>query len=168
MSKRNLCPRVRDDERGVEHDVHDTRLTGAMVAQCYNPPQFFTSLPSIPKAAPSIAAPAPATAPVAPPIPAQPTTPPQPSIKTRTPSPMQVDPANVPLPTLSTASRTTPRSAMSSPPSPRTQRIIQRMQQEAAALASGSVSPPRGRATTREGQELRNALRDMFGLEVSM
>ena len=33
MSKRNLCPRARDDEQGVEHDVHDTRLTGAMVAQ---------------------------------------------------------------------------------------------------------------------------------------
>ena len=134
---------------------------------CYNPPQIFTSLPNIPKAAPSTAAPAPVTAPVAPPIPAQPaqpTTPSQLYIKTRTPSPMQVDPVNVPLPTPSTASRTTPRSAMSSPPSPRTQRIIQRMQQEAAALASGSISPPRGRATTREGQELRNALHDMFGL----
>ena len=33
MSKRNLCPRARDDERGVEHNVHDTQLTGAMVAQ---------------------------------------------------------------------------------------------------------------------------------------
>ena len=28
-----LCPRARDDERGVAHDVHDTRLTGAMVAR---------------------------------------------------------------------------------------------------------------------------------------
>ena len=53
---------------------------------------------------------------------------------------------------------------MSSPPSPRTQHIVQRMQQEAAALASGSASPLRGRATTREGQELRNALHAMFGL----
>ena len=33
MCKRNLCPRARDNKRGVEHDVHDTRLTGAMVAQ---------------------------------------------------------------------------------------------------------------------------------------
>ena len=33
MSKRNLCPRARDDERGVKHDMHDTWLTGAMVAQ---------------------------------------------------------------------------------------------------------------------------------------
>ena len=134
---------------------------------CYNPPQFFTSLPGPPKVAPSTAAPAPVAAPVAPPIPTQPTQPtasPQPYIKTRLPSPMQVDPANVPLPTPSTASRTTPHSAMSSPPSPRTQRIVQHMQQEAAALASGSVSPPRGRATAREGQELRNALHAMFGL----
>ena len=77
---------------------------------------------------------------------------------------MQVDPANVPLPTPSTASHTTPHSSMSSPPSPRTQRIIQRMQQEAVALASGSASPPRGRATTREWQELRNALHAMFRL----
>ena len=77
---------------------------------------------------------------------------------------MQVDPANVPLPTLSTASHTTPHSSMLSPPSPRTQHIIQCMQQEAAALASGSASPPRGRATTREGQELHNALHAMFGL----
>ena len=33
MCKRNLCPRARDNKRGVEHDVHDMRLTGAMVAQ---------------------------------------------------------------------------------------------------------------------------------------
>ena len=77
---------------------------------------------------------------------------------------MQVDPANVPLPTPSTASYTTPHSSMLSPPFPRTQRIVQQMQQEAVALASGSASPPRGRATTREGQELYNALHAMFGL----
>ena len=28
-----MCPQARDDEQGVEHDVHDTRLIGAMVAQ---------------------------------------------------------------------------------------------------------------------------------------
>ena len=28
-----MCPRARDDERGVEHDVHDMWLTGAMVVQ---------------------------------------------------------------------------------------------------------------------------------------
>ena len=28
-----MCLRVRDDEQGVEHDVHDMQLTGAMVAQ---------------------------------------------------------------------------------------------------------------------------------------
>ena len=33
MCKRNLCPRARDNKRGVKHDVHDTQLTGAMVAQ---------------------------------------------------------------------------------------------------------------------------------------
>ena len=113
------------------------------VGECYNPPQFFASLPSLPKAAPSTAIPAPVAAPVIPPIsaqPAQPTTQPQPYIKPRSPSPMQVDPANVPLPTLSTASCTTPQSSMSSPPSPRTQRIIQQMQQEAAVLASSSIS----------------------------
>ena len=31
--RESVCPRARDDERGVEHDVHDTRLTGAMVAR---------------------------------------------------------------------------------------------------------------------------------------
>ena len=133
-------------------------------SDCYDPPQFFSSLPSIPSTALPTMAPAPATAPVAPLIPAQPTALPQPYIKPLLPSPMQVDPANVPLHTPSTASRTTPHSSMSSPPSPRTQRIVQRMQQEAVALASGSASPPRGRATTREGQELRNALHAMFGL----
>ena len=136
---------------------------------CYDSPQFFASLPSFPIAAPPTAAPALVAAPVAPLIPAQParpTAPPQPYIKPRSPSPMQVDPANVPLPTPSTASHMTPHSSMSSPPSPRTQRIIQWMQQEAAALTSGSVSPPRGRATTREGQELCNTLNAMFGLPV--
>ena len=29
----SVCPRARDDGRGVAHNVHDTRLTGAMVAQ---------------------------------------------------------------------------------------------------------------------------------------
>ena len=28
----SVRPRARDDGRGVEHDMHDTRLTGAMVA----------------------------------------------------------------------------------------------------------------------------------------
>ena len=135
--------------------------------RCYDPPQFFASLPGVPIAALPTTVSAPATAPVAPLIPAQPAqpaAPPQPHIKLRSPSPMQVNPANVPLPTLSTASHTTPHSSMSSPPSPRTQRIVQRMQQEAATLDSGSISPPRGRATTREGQELCNALHAMFGL----
>ena len=77
---------------------------------------------------------------------------------------MEVDPANVPLPTPSTASRMTPHLPMSSPPSPRTQRIIQQMQQEAVVLASGSTSPPRGRATTRETHDLRNTLAEMFSL----
>ena len=31
--RESVCPRVRDDGQGVEHDVHDTRLTGAMVAR---------------------------------------------------------------------------------------------------------------------------------------
>ena len=77
---------------------------------------------------------------------------------------MEVDPANVPLPTPSTASCMTSHSSMSSPPSPRTQRIIQGMQQKAVVLASSSTSPPRGRATTREAQDLCNALTKMFGL----
>ena len=29
--RESVCPQVRDDGQGVEHDVHDTRLTGAMV-----------------------------------------------------------------------------------------------------------------------------------------
>ena len=74
---------------------------------------------------------------------------------------MEVDPTNVPLPTLSIASCMTPHSSMLSPPSPRTQHIVQQMQQEAVMLASSSASPPRRRATTRE---VRNALAKMFGL----
>ena len=31
--RESVCPRARDDGRGVEHDVHDTWLTGAMVAR---------------------------------------------------------------------------------------------------------------------------------------
>ena len=48
--------------------------------------------------------------------------------------------------------------------SPGTQQIIQHLQQDAVALASGSTSPPRGRASTREAQDLYNALADMFSL----
>ena len=29
--RESVCLRVRDDGQGVEHDVHDTWLTGAMV-----------------------------------------------------------------------------------------------------------------------------------------
>ena len=38
------------------------------------------------------------------------------------------------------------------------------MQQEAVALASSNTSPPRGRTTTREAQNLCNVLAKMFGL----
>src|SRR5207245_7540915 len=58
------------------------------------------------------AAPAPAPAPAPPPAPA-----PVPTLVTRPPSPMQVHPANVPLPTPSTPSTHTPDYPMH-PPSP--------------------------------------------------
>ena len=124
-------------------DMFSLPLLPIPQSPCYDPPQFFTSLSSLPKGAPPTAAPAPVIAPVAPFIPAQPAQPPalpQPYIKPRLLSPMQVDPANIPLPTPSTASHTTPHLSMSSPPSPRTQRIVQRMQQEAVTLASSSAS----------------------------
>ena len=67
---------------------------------CYNLPQFFSSIPVTPVAAPP---PAP-TPPAVQPILVQPVAPPQPYIRTQPPSPMQVDPANVPLSTPSTDS----------------------------------------------------------------
>ena len=80
---------------------------------------------------------------------------------------MAIDPKDVPLPTPSTdlASLSYQTLSPSSRPiSPRTQQIIQHAHQEVTALASGSASPPRGRASTREAQDLCNALADMFGL----
>jgi hypothetical protein len=80
---------------------------------------------------------------------------------------MAINPKDIPLPTPSIGSASLSYqtlSPLSRPVSPRTQQIIQRTQQEAVTLASGSASPPRGRASTREAQSLCNALADMFGL----
>ena len=80
---------------------------------------------------------------------------------------MQVDPQDVPLPTPSTDSALLSYQTLSPTSqtiSPRTQQIIQQTQQEAIMLASSSASPPRVRASTREAQDLHNALADMFSL----
>ena len=86
---------------GSERVLHD----------CYDPPQFFSSIPVAPATAPP-AVHAPAPPPAVQPIPAQPVAPPQPYIRTRPLSPMQVDPANVPLPTPSTDSDMLPPDVM--------------------------------------------------------
>ena len=80
---------------------------------------------------------------------------------------MAIDPKDVPLLTPSTNSASLSYQTLSpssQPVCPRTQQIIQHTCQEAVMLASGSASPPRGRASTREAQDLCNALADMFGL----
>src|SRR5438477_35935 len=136
---------------------------------CYDPPTFFFP-PQPPPAAPAApAVPIPHVAPVAPPVAAPP--PPAPASQYRPPSPMQVDPVDVPLPTPSTASASTPDHPMLPPPgalasphrplSPRMLEIISQFQQQA-------ITPEYGRSLPRiqnpEVDDLRHALADMFGL----
>ena len=126
---------------------------------CYDPPQFFSSIPVAPATAPP-AVHAPAPAPAIQPIPAQPVAPPQPYIRTRPPSPMQVDPANVPLPTPSTDSDMSPPD-QPMPASPRTRAFVEHLQGQ---IVHQATTGERGRMTTRATQDLHDALADMFGL----
>ena len=126
---------------------------------CYDPPQFFSSIPVAPATAPP-AVHAPAPAPAAQPIPAQPVAPPQPYIRTQPPSPMQVDPANVPLPTPSTNSDMSPPD-QPMPASPRTCAFVEHLQGQ---IIHQATTGERGRTTTRATQDLRNTLADMFSL----
>ena len=117
--------------------------------RCYDPPQFFSSIPVAPATAPP-AVHAPAPAPAAQPIPAQPVAPPQPYIRTRLPSPMQVDPANVPLPTPSTDSDMSPPD-QPMPASPRTRTFVEHLQGQ---IVHQATMGERGRTTTRAMQDL--------------
>ena len=142
---------------------------------CYNPPPFFHPLPSIPSAPQHMTLhmtsqpPQPQQPQVVPALPVQP----EPHLVPLPPSvschrlPMAIDPKDVPLLTPSTDSASLSYQTLSpssQPVSPRTQQIIQHICQEAVVLASSSASSPRGRASTREAQDLCNALADMFGL----
>ena len=125
-------------------------------ASCYDPPQFFSSIPVAPATAPLLA-PAP---PAVQPIPVQPVAPPQLYIRTRPPSPMQVDPANVPLPTPSTDSDMLPPD-QAMPASPKTHAFVEHLQGQ---IVHQATTGERGRTTTRAMQDLCDALADMFGL----
>ena len=73
---------------------------------------------------------------------------------------MQVDPANVPLPTPSTNSEMSPPDqAMLA--SPRTHAFVEHLQGQ---IVHQATTRERGRTTTRATQDLRDALADMFGL----
>src|SRR5437588_8493051 len=142
-----------------------------MRANCYNPGPSnfsFTLTPTAPPPVPALA-PAPVPAPVV-----------------RPPSPIQVDPANVPLPTPSTPSTHTPDYPMRlpSPPvfcaptpgpsqyhqlpivnhplSPRMQSILESLQKE--HISDQGRERPRHSTSTSDVQDLRHALADMFGL----
>ena len=73
---------------------------------------------------------------------------------------MQVDPANVPLPTPSTNSDMSPPD-QPMPASPRTHAFVKHLQGQ---IVHQATTGERGRTTTRAMQDLRNALADMFGL----
>ena len=122
--------------------------------ECYNPPQFFSSIPIAPVTAPP---PAPAP-PAVQPIPVQPVAPLQPYIRMQPLSPMQVNPANVPLPTSSTGSDMSPPDQPMLA-SPRTCTFIEHLQGQ---IVHQATTRERGRMTTRAMQDLRDALADMF------
>ena len=132
---------------------------GCTKAGCYDPPQFFSSIPIAPATTPP-AAHAPALPPAVQPIPVQPVALPQQYIRTRPPSPMQVDPANVPLPTPSTNSDMSPPD-QTMPASPRTRAFVEHLQGQ---IVHQAATGERGRTTTRATQDLHDALADMFGL----
>ena len=78
----------------------------------------------------------------------------------RPPSPMQVNPANIPLPTPSTDSDMSPPD-QPMPASPRTCAFVEHLQGQ---IVHQATTGERGRTTTRATQDLRDALADMFGL----
>ena len=126
---------------------------------CYDPPQFFSSISVAPVTTPP-AAYAPTPSPAVQPIPILLVALPQPYIGTRPPSPMQVNPANVPLPTPSTDSDMLPPD-QPMPASPRTRAFVEHLQGQ---IVHQATTGERGRTTTRATQDLRDALADMFGL----
>ena len=73
---------------------------------------------------------------------------------------MQVNPANVPLPTPSTDSDMLPPD-QAMPASPRTCAFVKHLQGQ---IVHQGTTEERGRTTTRVLQDLCNALADMFGL----
>ena len=73
---------------------------------------------------------------------------------------MQVDPANVPLPTPSTDSAMLPPD-QPMPALPRTHAFVEHLQGQ---IVHQATTGERGRTTTRTTQDLCNALADMFGL----
>ena len=73
---------------------------------------------------------------------------------------MQVNPANVPLPTLSMDSSMLPPD-QPMPASPRTHTFAKHLQGQ---IIHHATTGERGRTTTRALQDLCNALADMFGL----
>ena len=73
---------------------------------------------------------------------------------------MQVDPANVPLPTPSTNSDMSPPD-QPIPASPRTCTFVKHLRGQ---IVHQATTRERGRTTTRATQDLRNALADMFSL----
>ena len=76
------------------------------------------------------------------------------------PLPMQVDPANVPLPTPSTNSDMSPPNQPMLA-SPRTCTFVKHLQGQ---IVHQATTRERGRITTRATQDLHDALADMFGL----
>ena len=148
-----LCQQMRKPRIHVE-------LNALGGASCYDPPQFFSSIPITPVTTPPPTAPAPVAPPAIQPIPIQPVAPPQPYIRMQLLSPMQVDPANVPLPTPSTDSDMLPPD-QPMPASPRTCAFVKHLQGQ---IIHQATTGERGRTTTRVSQDLYNALADMFGL----
>ena len=143
----------------VARDQAESNRPNSLESRCYDPPQFFSSIPVAPATAPP-AAPAPAPPPAVQPIPVQPVGPPQQYIRMRPPLPMQVNPANVPLPTPSTDSDMSPPD-QPMPASPRTCAFVKHLQGQ---IVHQATTGERGRTTTRATQDLHNALADMFGL----
>ena len=78
----------------------------------------------------------------------------------RPPLPMQVDPANVPLPTPSTDSNMSPPD-QPMPASAKTCAFVEHLQGQ---IVHQATTGERGRMTTRATQDLCDTLADMFGL----
>jgi hypothetical protein len=165
-------------KQGMNKD-HPDPMNLEILDECYNPgpSNFSFNL--------TLVIPVPAPAPVAAPTPA-PVAALAPTPVVRSPSPIQVDPADVPLPTPSTPSTHTPDYPMHppSPPtfcaptpgpsryhqlpivdhplSPRMQSILKSLQKE--HISERGRERPRHSTSTSDVQDLCHALADMFGL----